>query len=328
MTQLSRTTYFTYEADMEENLCTWAAALPSKYSCAGEILECLFGKALSLYMALGGYEQAMEVVGTEQQSVMFLLQQNCQAQLWHTDPDLGEFTRSLIGMFEPVPRVKNMYVYAKDKIAVPTEVKMVRPDEHETPWDALETYKLATKLGPYTEVYFSNWNAHRGPAVHLPEGSMRAILLHTTDLGQADTPQGQQFWELSAIDTLLIALEKDDPCYPVYSGDLVLQYVQNREGEPWVKSAVDKFLDMMRRQGAYSRTPFWHRMRRSNELSDAIANKVVIALPRAHTLPCSLSLPLLHSLLLSGDHSRPPSLLCSLHTPTYLHPAGSPLSLL
>jgi hypothetical protein len=286
MTQLSRTLYFKSEAhkDNTVNLHTWAAALCRDVKCAGKILECMFGKALSLYVALAGYEQAMEVVGTGQQSVMILLQENCQAQLWHTEPYLSEFTRSLIGMFKTVPRAKNMYVYAEDTIAVPTEVKEMGLEDAETPWDARATYNLATGHGPFTEAYFNNWNAHRGPEVHLPEGVMRAILLHTSDHGQADNPQGQQFWELSAIDTLLLTLETNKPGYDAYD-DLVLQYLQNPEGESWVSKAVDNFLDMMRSKGAFSRIEFCHRMRRLNQLSDAVADAVVFS----PSVPFSLS---------------------------------------
>lgn len=307
---------------MEHSLHTWAAALPSKYNCAGQILECLFGKALSLYTELGGHEQAMDLVGTGQQSVMFLLQENCQAQMWHTDPELSEFTRSLIGVFEPVPRVKDIYNYAQDKIAVPTEVKRMCPEDDETPWDARETYNLPMQHGPFTEVYFNNWNAHRGPAVHLPEGSMRAILLHTSDEGQANTPQGQQFWELSAINTLLSTLERDYPDQSANCSDDVLQYLQNLNGESWVSKAVNNFLAMMRSKGAFSRIDFCHRVRRLNHLADTFADAVVFSPSVPFSLSVSFSPSL--SLSLSPSSSLPPPF-AFFRTPTYLHHAGPSL---
>ena len=322
MKQLQRRTYYNIEADMEQNLSTWAADLQRTHNCAGKILACLFGKALSLYKALDGYEQAKEVVGTGKQSVMLLLQENCQAQLWHTDPDQSQFTRSIIGMFEPAKRVQNLYVYAKDAIAVPTEVKTVCSGKDETPWDALETLNIGTGQGPFTEVYFNNWNPHRGPEVHLPEGGMRAILLHTSDQGQADTPQGQQFWELSAIDTLLTKLEEENP--GCCASDHVLQYLQNRDGESLVSESVNKFLEMMRSKKAFSRIDFWHRMRRLNPLADAVADAVVVSpsVPFSQSLSVSFSPSL--ALSLSPSSSLPPPF-ASFRTPTYLHHAGPSL---
>ena len=328
------------EACHPDDLSKWLHQLyKSTHGKPAGLLECLFVKALSLYHALGGGDAPLGYMAPGRRSVIMLLQMNALAQFWHIDPITLLLTRNTYGTI--VEHAKAKYFYGLAPHGVPnyaTEVK--RMDAHDEqqpsrtttiPWDTLESHSPPKPPNPARDV-FSSLNAHRGPQVRLPPRHLRVAFLDTSVNTKEDEPDGQVDWELERINIFLDGIqrnsnntEEDEEDPWAAAAAAVLRTLQQDDREQWFYEDLIKFLEYMHSKGAYSRTPFWHRMRRSNELSDAIANIVVIALPRTHSPLLSVApfVALSFALWRSFSPSFPPLY----HTPTYLHPAGSPLHL-